>query len=87
MIKQEKKQGIIKEYQIHETDTGSTEVQIAVLTARIIELTEHMKVNKKDYHTRLGLIKLVNKRRRLLSYLERTDLTKFRALKQKLQIR
>ena len=87
MISQEKKQAIIKEYARKDGDTGSCEVQIAVLTERIKELTEHMKLNKKDYHSRRGLIQMVSKRKKLLKYLESKDLEGYRALKTKLGIR
>ncbi|MEO2153512.1 MAG: 30S ribosomal protein S15 [Aquificae bacterium] len=78
---------IIKEYQRHEKDTGSPEVQIAILTERIQRLTEHMKKNKKDLHSRRGLIAMVNKRRRLLEYLKETDYDKYVQLVKKLGIR
>ncbi|MBQ7978128.1 MAG: 30S ribosomal protein S15 [Clostridia bacterium] len=81
------KQEIIAKFGRKEGDTGSPEVQIALLTARISDLTEHLKNHPKDNHTRRGLLKLVGKRRGLLSYLERTDLEKFRALKTELGIR
>lgn len=87
MISQEKKQAIIKEFAKKDGDTGSCEVQIAVLTERIKELTEHMKLNKKDYHSRRGLIQMVSKRKKLLKYLESKDLEGYRALKQRLGIR
>ena len=87
MISKEKKSAIIAEYARKEGDTGSCEVQIAVLTERIKELTEHMKVNKKDFHSRRGLIQMVSKRKKLLKYLEKTDLEGYRALKAKLGIR
>ena len=87
MINKEKKQNIIKEFARSEGDTGSTEVQIAILTARIRELTEHLKANNNDNHSRRGLIKMVNQRKKLLSYLERTNLEGARALKAKLEIR
>ena len=73
MIEKDKKQSIIEEYKTHEADTGSTEVQVAILTARIRELTEHMKVHKKDFHSRRGLLIMVGKRRRLLQYLRNKD--------------
>ena len=78
---------IIKEYARTEGDTGSPEVQIAILTARITELTEHMKKNPKDYHSNRGLLKMVGQRRGLLDYLKKTDLEKYRALIEKLGIR
>lgn len=87
MINKDIKNNIIKDNARHEADTGSSEVQIAVLTARIKELTEHMKANKKDFHSRRGLIGLVERRKKLLKYLQKTDLEKFVALKQKLGIR
>ena len=68
-------------------NTGDTKVQVAIMTHRILELTEHVKVNKKDHHTRLGLMKLVGKRRRLLKYLERNDIEEYRALIKKLGLR
>ena len=71
----------------NENDTGNTKVQIAILTHRILELTEHLKIHKKDNHTRLGLMKLVGKRRRLLKYLERKDIKTYRSLIKKLRIR
>ena len=87
MISKEKKQAIIKEYATKEGDTGSCEVQIAILTTRIAELTEHLKANKNDNHSRRGLLKLVNHRKNLLRYMERTNLEGYRALKSKLNIR
>jgi len=87
MINKDKKQSIIKEFARSEGDTGSTEVQIAILTARIKELTEHLKSNNNDNHSRRGLIKMVNQRKKLISYLERKDLEGARALKAKLEIR
>lgn len=87
MISKEKKTEIINQYARKEGDTGSPEVQIAILTARIIELTEHLKSNKKDHHSRRGLLKMVGKRRGLLQYLKKTDLEGYRALIEKLQIR
>ena len=87
MISAEKKQAIIKEYARKEGDTGSPEVQIAILTARIKELTEHLKVNKKDYHSTRGLLKMVGKRRGLLDYLKKKYLEGYRALIAKLGIR
>ena len=78
---------IIAEFQRKEGDTGSTEVQVALLTNRIRHLTEHLKAHPKDNHTRRGLLKLVGKRKGLLRYLEKTDLEKYRSLKEKLQIR
>jgi small subunit ribosomal protein S15 len=78
---------IIKEYQAHETDTGSPEVQIALLTERISHLTEHLKVHKGDHHTRRGLMKLIGQRRRLLDYVQRGNVERYRALIGRLGIR
>ena len=87
MIAKDKKTAIINEYARTAGDTGSPEVQIAVLTARIAELTEHLKTNKKDHHSRRGLLKMVGKRRGLLDYLKKTDIEGYRALIEKLGIR
>ena len=87
MISKEKKQAIIKEYGRFEGDTGSPEVQVAVLSARIAELTEHLKNNPKDHHSRRGMYMMVGQRRGLLDYLKKTDLEKYRALIEKLGIR
>ena len=87
MITKEKKQAIIQEYARGEGDTGSPEVQIAILTTRIAQLTEHLKVHKKDNHSRLGLLKMVGKRRRLLDYLAKVDIERYRACIAKLGIR
>ena len=84
---QAEKQAIIKEYATHECDTGSPEVQVAVLTTRINELTEHLKVHKKDHHSRRGLLKMVGKRRALLEYLKKTDIESYRNLIARLGIR
>ena len=78
---------IIKEYQRHDKDTGSPEVQIAILTEKINRLTEHMKKHKKDLHSRRGLIAMVNKRRRLLEYLKETDYNKYVEIVKRLGIR
>ena len=83
----ERKSEIIETYKTHETDTGSPEVQIAILTERISQLTEHLKVHKKDNHSRLGLFKMVGKRRRLLDYLAKKDIERYRAIIAKLGIR
>lgn len=82
-----KKQEIIKEFQTHEGDTGSSEVQIALLTERINSLTEHLKIHQKDNHSRRGLLKMVGQRRRLLRYIEQTDVEKYRELIAKLGLR
>lgn len=87
MISKEKKQAIIAEYGRKEGDTGSPEVQIAVLTARIQELTAHLQDNPKDHHSRRGLLKMVGQRRGLLDYLKKTDIERYRALIDKLGIR
>ena len=87
MITKEKKQDIIKEYARTEGDTGSPEVQIAILTARIKELTEHLKENHKDHHSRRGLLKMVGKRRGLLAYLRKIDIERYRSLIERLGIR
>ena len=87
MITKEKKTAIMEEYARKAGDTGSPEVQIAVLTARITELTEHLKANPKDHHSRRGLLKMVGKRRGLLTYLKDTNLDSYRSLIEKLEIR
>lgn len=87
MIAKEKKQAIIAEYGRGEGDTGSPEVQVAILTARINELTDHFKANPKDHHSRRGLLKMVGQRRGLLDYLKKTDLEGYRSLIEKLGIR
>ena len=87
MISKEKKTAIINEYGRFAGDTGSPEVQIAVLTERIRELTDHIKQNPKDHHSARGLLKMVGKRRGLLDYLKKTDLDKYRSLIEKLGIR
>ena len=87
MIKKETKNAVIVDNRLHETDTGSPEVQIAILTARINELTEHLKNNPNDHHSRRGLLKMVGNRRNLLSYLIKTDITRYRAIIEKLNIR
>ena len=87
MLTQEAKQEIIQKYAVHEGDTGSPEVQIAVLTARIVYLTEHLKEHKKDHHYRRGLLKMVGHRRRLLAYLNKVDIERYRAIVAKLGLR
>lgn len=87
MISKEKKTAIIKEYGRSEGDTGSPEVQVAVLTARIQELTEHLKVNPKDHHSRRGLLKMVGQRRGLLNYLKSKDIERYRTLIERLGLR
>ena len=83
----EAKSGIIEEYRVHDTDTGSPEVQVALLTQRITELTEHFKTHKKDHHSRRGLLKLVGRRRRLLDYMKRKDIERYRKTIQRLGLR
>ena len=87
MIAKDKKHSIIEEYGRSEGDTGSPEVQVAVLTARISELTEHLKANPKDHHSRRGLLKMVGRRRSLLAYLRKKDIERYRELIAKLGIR
>ena len=87
MINKEKKIEIINEYGRTENDTGSPEVQIALLTERIKELTEHLKVNNKDFHSRRGLLKMVGQRRRLLEYLKKKDIERYRELISRLGLR
>lgn len=87
MISKEKKQTIINEYARTAGDTGSPEVQVAVLTARIQELTEHLKENPKDHHSRRGLLKMVGKRRNLLAYLKNLDIERYRSLIERLGLR
>ena len=86
-LDQAKKAEIIAKYARGNNDTGSTEVQVALITERIIYLTEHLKINKKDHSSRLGLLKLVGQRRRLMRYLRKTDLTRFNTIKAELGIR
>ena len=81
------KEEIIREHQKHEGDTGSPEVQVAVLTRRIGHLTEHLREHKHDYHSRRGLLKMVGRRRRLLKYLQKKDVERYRALIAKLGLR
>ena len=87
MISKEKKTAIIKEYGRTEGDTGSPEVQIAILTARIQELTEQLKANPKDHHSRRGLLKMVGQRRGMLAYLKNKDIERYRALIERLGLR
>jgi small subunit ribosomal protein S15 len=86
-LTQEKKQELISKYGRSEGDTGSTEVQVALLTERINELTEHLRSHRKDHHSRRGLLMLVGKRRRLLQYLERSDLDRYRQVVSDLGLR
>ena len=87
MILKDKKAEVIEANRLHETDTGSPEVQIAILTARINELTEHLKVHKKDNHSRRGLLMMVGQRRGLLAYLKQTDIERYRTLIARLNLR
>ncbi len=87
MITKENKEAIIKEYETKPGDTGSPEVQVAVLTARINDLNEHLKVHKKDHHSRRGLLKMVGKRKNLLNYLREKDIERYRTLITRLGLR
>ena len=87
MITKEQKTNVIEANRTHETDTGSPEVQVAILTERISQLTEHLKVHKNDKHSRLGMYKMVGKRRSLLDYLQKKDIERYRACIAKLGIR
>ena len=87
MIRKDEKTAVIEANRTHPTDTGSPEVQIAILTARIQELTEHLKIHKHDNHSRRGLLKMVGKRRQMLDYLAKKDVERYRALIAKLGIR
>ncbi|WIV10907.1 30S ribosomal protein S15 [Proteiniborus sp. MB09-C3] len=86
-LSKEEKAKIIEEYRVHEGDTGSPEVQIAILTHRINKLNEHLKAHKKDHHSRRGLLKMVGQRRGLQNYLEKTDIERYRNLIEKLGLR
>ncbi len=86
-LTKDEKENIISEFRVHDTDTGSTEVQIAMLTKRITQLTEHLKIHKHDESSRRGLLKLVGQRRRFLAYLRRKNYPRFQAVTQKLNLR
>ncbi len=86
-LSKERKQQIINEFKTHENDTGSPEVQVAILTERIRQLTEHFKVHKKDHHSRRGLLKMVAQRKKLLNYLKRTDFQRYERLVERLGLR
>jgi small subunit ribosomal protein S15 len=86
-ITQERKNELMNEYKVHETDTGSPEVQIAVLTENINNLNDHLRLHKKDHHSRRGLLKMVGKRRNLLTYLRNNDVQRYRVLINKLGLR
>ncbi len=87
MLRKEEKTGVIETNRLHETDTGSPEVQIAILTKRINELTEHLKIHSKDHHSRRGLFKMIGHRRNLLNYLKNKDIERYRSTIAKLGIR
>ncbi|MBP5303765.1 MAG: 30S ribosomal protein S15 [Clostridia bacterium] len=87
MILPEEKTALMQEYATHEGDTGSPEVQIAVLTKRINDLTEHLKTHKKDHHSRRGLLKMVGRRRNLLNYLAKKDINRYRSVVERLGLR
>ena len=87
MLDAEKRSEIMSRFRLHEKDTGSPEVQIALLSARLVYLTEHFKIHKKDHHSRRGLLKLVGQRRRLLDYLKKKDLERYRSVIQQLGLR
>ncbi|MBP2640054.1 MAG: ribosomal protein [Firmicutes bacterium] len=87
MLTPEVKQQLIEKFRAHETDTGSPEVQIAILSQRIGYLTEHLKEHKKDHHSRRGLLKMVGQRRRLLRYLRDNDIARYRSILEKLNLR
>jgi small subunit ribosomal protein S15 len=86
-LTQERKQQLIEEFKTHETDTGSPEVQIAILTENINNLTEHLREHKKDHHSRRGLLKMVGQRRKLLAYLKKKDVKRYSALIERLGLR
>jgi small subunit ribosomal protein S15 len=87
VLKTDAKRGILGKYSRHEGDTGSPEVQVALLTQRINQLSEHLKLHTKDFHSRRGLLKMVGRRRRLLTYLERTDIAAYRRMVDELGLR
>ena len=85
-LQKQKKQSIIKGHRLHDSDTGSPEVQVALLSEKIVKLADHLKTHKKDVHSRRGLLQMVNKRRRLLSYLKRKSEERYNTLLEKLEI-
>ena len=87
MMQKDEKQGIIEQYRTHEGDTGSPEVQIAILTSRINTLTEHLRANNNDHHSRRGLLKMIGHRRNLLGYRQKKDINRYRAIIEKLGLR
>ncbi len=86
-LKQEAKTAIVAEFKLHDSDTGSPEVQVALLTQRIKDITEHLKIHKKDFHSRRGLLMLIGKRRRLLIYIQKKDISRYRKLIKTLGLR
>ncbi|ANF96569.1 MULTISPECIES: 30S ribosomal protein S15 [Paenibacillus] len=86
-LTQERKQQLIEEYRTHESDTGSPEVQVAILTENIVNLQDHFRSHKKDHHSRRGLLKMVGQRRKLLAYLKKTDVRRYSALIERLGLR
>ncbi|MEA3475062.1 MAG: 30S ribosomal protein S15 [Candidatus Cloacimonadota bacterium] len=86
-LNKETKKSIMQEFRIHETDTGSAEVQIALLTQRIFSITEHLKIHKKDHHSRRGLLQLIGRRRRLLDYIKKKNVNRYRKLIKALNLR
>lgn len=86
-LTQERKQELIGTHKVHDTDTGSPEVQIAILTENIVNLTDHLRTHKKDHHSRRGLLKMVGQRRKLLAYLKNNDVSRYSALIEKLGLR
>jgi small subunit ribosomal protein S15 len=86
-LKQQRKHEIISEYQTHETDTGSADVQVAMLTARISQLSDHLKINKQDYSSQRGLLQMIGRRKRLLAYIQKQDQKRYQALIGRLGIR
>jgi small subunit ribosomal protein S15 len=86
-VEKDKKEAIIEQFKLHEKDSGSTEVQVALLTERINQLTEHLKVHRHDHHSQRGLLKLVGQRRRLLTYLNKEDAARYQALISRLGLR
>jgi len=87
MLDKDKKQALIENYRTHNSDTGSVEVQVAMLTQRVRELTEHLKIHKKDFHSRRGLLKMVGRRRKLLRYLKNKDFNRYKILIESLGLR
>ncbi|MCD6181035.1 MAG: 30S ribosomal protein S15 [Candidatus Cloacimonetes bacterium] len=86
-LNKEAKSAIMAEFKLHESDTGSPEVQVALITERIKDITEHLKVHKKDFHTRRGLLKLIGQRRRLLDYMKKKDIERYRSIVSALGLR